>query len=65
LPIGLAKTAVTKPLLMGEHTGEFIGLTCAACHNAQPHYQGKRVRIDGRDESEGGAERSYALIPVD
>ncbi len=47
LPIGLAKTAVTKPLLIGEHTGEFIGLTCAACHNAQLHYQGKRIRIDG------------------
>src|SRR5947209_7893593 len=24
-----------------------IGMTCAACHNAQLNYQGKRIRIDG------------------
>ena len=47
LPIGLAKTAVTKPLMADEHAGEYIGLTCAACHNAQLQYQGKRIRIDG------------------
>ena len=30
-----------------EHAGEYVGLTCAACHNAQLNYQGKRIRIDG------------------
>jgi hypothetical protein len=47
LPIGLAKTAVTKQLLKDEPAGEYVGLTCAACHNAQLYYQGKRIRIDG------------------
>jgi hypothetical protein len=47
LPIGLAKTTVSKILEKGEHTGDYVGLTCAACHNTQLHYQGKRIRIDG------------------
>jgi hypothetical protein len=47
LPIGLAKTTVAKALVKDEHTGDYVGLTCAACHNAELHYQGKRVRIDG------------------
>ena len=32
---------------MGPWKGEHIGLTCAACHNAQLNYKGKRIRIDG------------------
>jgi mono/diheme cytochrome c family protein len=47
LPIGLSKTMVAKALTTNEHTGEQVGLNCAACHNAQLNYQGKRVRIDG------------------
>ena len=47
LPIGLAKTNVAKALVKDEHAGEYVGLTCAACHNAQLNYQGKRIRIDG------------------
>ena len=43
LPVGLAKWAVSE----GRWKGEYIGLTCAACHNAQLHYQGKLIRIDG------------------
>jgi len=43
LPIGLAKWAVAE----GRWKGEYIGLTCAACHNAQLHYKGKKIRIDG------------------
>ncbi len=43
LPIGLSKTVVTQGPMKGEH----IGLTCAACHNAQLNYQGKKIRIDG------------------
>lgn len=45
LPIGLAKTIVKKK---GSNVEDVqIGLTCAACHNAQLNYQGKRIRIDG------------------
>lgn len=43
LPVGLSKTVIPK----GPWRGEMIGLNCAACHNGQLHYQGKRVRIDG------------------
>jgi hypothetical protein len=43
LPIGLAKTVVTE----GRWKGDQIGLTCAACHNAQLTYKGKHIRIDG------------------
>ncbi len=47
LPIGLSKTMVDSPRFRGDGTGEFVGLTCAACHNAQLNYKGKRIRIDG------------------
>lgn len=43
LPIGLSKTVTTD----GPWKGEDVGLTCAACHNTDLFYQGKRVRIDG------------------
>ena len=43
LPVGLSKTVVTE----GRWKGEHIGLTCAACHNTQLNYQGKKIRIDG------------------
>jgi len=43
LPIGLAKTVVVE----GRWKGETVGLTCAACHNAQLSYKGKKIRIDG------------------
>jgi hypothetical protein len=43
LPVGLSKTVITQ----GRWKGEFAGLTCAACHNAQLTYKGKRIRIDG------------------
>ncbi|CAN7784083.1 di-heme-cytochrome C peroxidase [Paraburkholderia hospita] len=43
LPIGLSKTVIAQ----GRWKGESIGMTCAACHNAQLNYQGKRIRIDG------------------
>ena len=56
LPIGLAKTSVTKALVKDEHSGEYVGLTCAACHNAQLYYQGKRIRIDG------GAANTFDLM---
>jgi hypothetical protein len=43
LPIGLSRLVVTE----GRWKGDHIGLTCAACHNAQLNYKGKRIRIDG------------------
>ena len=43
LPIGLTKTVVPE----GRWKGETVGMTCAACHNAQLTYQGKKIRIDG------------------
>ena len=43
LPIGLTKTVVAD----GRWKGETVGMTCAACHNAQLSYQGKKIRIDG------------------
>jgi hypothetical protein len=30
-----------------EHLGDYVGFTCAACHNSELYYQGKRIRIDG------------------
>jgi hypothetical protein len=43
LPIGLSKTVTTE----GPWKGEEVGLTCAACHNTELFYKGKRIRIDG------------------
>jgi hypothetical protein len=47
LPIGISKTVISTPRWPGEETGEFAGLTCAACHETQLNYKGKHVRIDG------------------
>jgi hypothetical protein len=33
--------------MQNEHPGDYVGFTCAACHNAQLYYQGKSIRIDG------------------
>ena len=43
LPVGVTKTVITEP----QWKGTYAGLTCAACHNAQLNYKGKRIRIDG------------------
>ena len=42
-PIGWVKNSVKT----GKFEGEWIGMTCAACHTADIHYAGKRIRIDG------------------
>ena len=47
LPIGVSKTVITAPHWKGEETGEFAGMTCAACHEEQLEYKGKHIRIDG------------------
>ena len=47
LPIGVSKTVITAPHWKGEETGEFAGMTCAACHEEELEYKGKHIRIDG------------------
>jgi hypothetical protein len=44
LPVGLSKTVVPRGAGVNDIQ---VGLTCAACHNSQLNYKGKRVRIDG------------------
>jgi hypothetical protein len=46
LPIGISKTAVATPI-KDWPAGEYVGLTCAACHQGQLSYKGKRIRIEG------------------
>jgi hypothetical protein len=46
LPIGISKTPVVTPI-KGWPAGDYAGLTCAACHEGQLKYQGKRIRIHG------------------
>jgi hypothetical protein len=46
LPIGISKTVVATPV-KGWPVGDYVGLTCAACHEGQLDYKGKRVRIEG------------------
>ena len=43
LPIGLVKTSVPD----GRWKGDWIGLTCAACHSSELSYKGTRIRIEG------------------
>jgi len=46
LPIGLSKTTVSKPI-KGWPIGDYVGPTCAACHEGELTYKGKHIRIDG------------------
>ena len=46
LPIGLAKAVVATPI-KGWPAGDYVGLTCAACHAGQLRYKGKLIRIEG------------------
>jgi hypothetical protein len=46
LPIGISKTPVTVPI-KGWVAGDYVGLNCAACHENELTYKGRRVRIDG------------------
>jgi hypothetical protein len=43
LPVGIAKASVAA----GQFKGEWVGLTCAACHTGQVEYKGAKIRIDG------------------
>ena len=46
LPIGISKTTVTTPI-KGWPAGDYAGVTCAACHEGELPYKGKRIRIQG------------------
>ena len=43
LPVGLTKTVVQE----GKWKGDWLGISCAACHNAQLEYKGTKLRIEG------------------
>jgi hypothetical protein len=43
LPIGIAKETTPE----GRWKGVDVGINCAACHESELHYLGKRIRIDG------------------
>ena len=43
LPIGVVRTSVES----GRWKGDWLGLTCSACHSSELRYQGKRIRIEG------------------
>lgn len=46
LPVGVSKTTVAAPIGRWP-AGAYAGVTCAACHETQLNYKGKRIRIDG------------------
>jgi len=43
LPVGVTKELITD----GPWKGVEAGINCAACHDSELHYHGKRIRIDG------------------
>ena len=43
LPIGLVKTTVPA----GRWKGDWVGLTCAACHSSELSYKGQKIRVEG------------------
>lgn len=43
LPIGIARTTIRD----GRWRGDWVGLTCAACHTSVLHYRDKNIVIDG------------------
>jgi hypothetical protein len=45
LPVGFAVSEVTMPEDGTKQT--VVGLTCAACHTGQLHFDGRAIRIDG------------------
>ena len=46
LQIGISKTTVSTPI-KGWPAGDYAGVTCAACHEGELTYKGKRIRIQG------------------
>lgn len=52
-PVGVAKSVVKD----GPFKGEYVGLTCAACHTNQINYEGINIRIDG------GNSTAFQIVP--
>ena len=50
LPVGISKTTVATPI-KGWPAGDYAGVTCAACHEGELAYKGKRIRINGGNSS--------------
>jgi len=46
LPIGMSKATVATPI-KGWPAGDYVGMTCAACHSGQLKYKGKLIRLQG------------------
>lgn len=55
LPIGLTRTVVPD----GRWKGEWLGLGCAACHNGQLQFQGRKISVSGGN---AGAFDVYGLL---
>lgn len=47
LPIGFTRGTSKNNIAYGEISGEWLGLTCAACHTGQVEFEGKKYLIDG------------------
>jgi hypothetical protein len=50
LPIGISKTTVARSIKgapTGWPAGTYAGMTCAACHETELRYKGRRIRIEG------------------
>jgi len=47
LPVGFARMNGVVDPATGRREDDMIGLTCAACHTGQIHYQGVDIRFDG------------------
>jgi hypothetical protein len=50
LPIGISKETVATPI-KGWPAGDYVGITCAACHSSQLRYKGSLIRIEGGGNS--------------
>lgn len=46
LPIGITKETIATPI-KGWPAGDYVGMTCAACHSGQLRYKGKLIHIQG------------------
>jgi hypothetical protein len=46
LPIGVSKTNVATAI-KGWPAGDYVGMTCSACHEGHLKYKGKLIRIEG------------------
>ena len=46
-PVGIAKTSLGAGRYSSGEKGDWIGFTCAACHEGQLNYKGKRIGIQG------------------